>query len=81
MKNLQFTKEADEQLKKLDPKDKKEIVHKTGELIENPELGKPLRYQWKDYRSLRIGVFRVIYFIRGENVMVTKIGHRKDVYD
>jgi mRNA interferase RelE/StbE len=51
-------------------------------LTRNPvEFGKPLRYSLQGCRRLRIGDFRVIYKIEGETVLVTKIGHRKEIYE
>lgn len=48
----------------------------------NPvEFGKPLRYSLKGCRRLRVGDFRVIYKIEGETVLITKIGHRKEIYE
>jgi mRNA interferase RelE/StbE len=32
-------------------------------------------------RRLRVGDYRVIYRIEGENLTVHAVGHRKDVYD
>lgn len=51
-------------------------------LTHNPvEFGKPLRYSLKGCRRLRVGDFRVIYKIEGETVLITKIGHRKEIYE
>lgn len=47
------------------------------------EYGKPLTKEWKDYRRLRIGDYRVIYKVFEETiiVMIVEIDHRKTVYD
>lgn len=46
-------------------------------------FGKPLRYDMKGYRSLRVGDYRVIYRIHEEQIVVViiDIDHRKDVYE
>lgn len=46
-------------------------------------FGKPLRYSLYGQRRLRVGDYRVIYWIeRHQNtVHITSIKHRKDVYD
>ena len=46
-------------------------------------FGKPLRYNLKLYRSLRIGNYRVIYTIEQENhiVIIVAIKHRRYVYE
>ena len=42
--------------------------------------GDPLRRSLKGFRKLRVGDYRVIYYIGGKTVFILKIGHRKDVY-
>ena len=42
--------------------------------------GEPLRYQLKGYWKLRIGDYRVVYRIVGQEVWVYRIQQRKDVY-
>lgn len=47
------------------------------------EYGKPLTKEWKDYRRLRVGDYRVIYKVFEESllVLIVEIDHRKQVYD
>ena len=50
-------------------------------LTEMPELyGKPLRKSLAGYRKLRVGNYRVIFKIRGMEVRILIIAHRKEVY-
>jgi mRNA interferase RelE/StbE len=42
--------------------------------------GRYLRRQFKGYRKLRVGDWRVVYRICGEDVMILMIGNRRDVY-
>ena len=44
-------------------------------------MGKPLSGQWKGYRSLRVGDWRVIYHVEGAEVYIHVIGIRRDVYN
>lgn len=39
-----------------------------------------LKGQFAGLRKYRIGDYRVIYAILGDDVLVLRIGHRKDVY-
>jgi mRNA interferase RelE/StbE len=58
---------------------RREIEHK---LTTKPiEFGKPLRYNLKGCRRIRVGDYRVVYIIEVERVTVVKIGHRKEVYE
>ena len=50
-------------------------------LMQEPLLvGEPLRQSLKGHRKLRVSDYRVIYRIDGNDIIVLKIGHRKDVY-
>ena len=48
-----------------------------------PELvGKPLRQNLQGFRSCRVGDYRIIYRVEGnETIYIIAIRHRKDVYD
>lgn len=48
---------------------------------EPAHYGLPLRYQLKGYWKLRVGDYRVVYQIVGQEVWIFRIDHRKDVYD
>ena len=53
-------------------------------LIRDPvAFGKPLKYHFFGERSLRVGSYRVIYQVdrKAQTVLVTKIGHRSEVYE
>jgi mRNA interferase RelE/StbE len=66
-----------------------DIRHRIRTTIENKlmtdplHFGKPLRYSLSGQRSLRIGDYRVLYYIDHEQhrVLVTAIGHRRDIYE
>jgi mRNA interferase RelE/StbE len=45
------------------------------------KYGAPLKRGLQGYRKLRVGDYRVIYKVKNYNIIVLKIGHRKDVYD
>ena len=53
-------------------------------LLTNPgKFGKPLRNTLKNYRSLRVGNYRIGFRIEDKQliVLVIKIGLRKSIYD
>lgn len=45
------------------------------------KYGVPLRRNLKGYWKLRVGDYRVVFLVEGEEVFVLIICHRKDVYD
>ncbi|ODS32122.1 MAG: Plasmid stabilization system protein [Candidatus Scalindua rubra] len=65
------------------PKNVKERIRRAIEqrlLIEPEKYGEPLKRGLKGYRKLRVGDYRVIYKVEKENIIILKIGHRKEVY-
>lgn len=50
-------------------------------LSQNPYLGKKLRGELSDQYSLKIWPYRIIYYITPKHdIIVTDIGHRKEIY-
>lgn len=65
------------------PKNIQERIRRAIEerLLQDPaHYGVPLRKSLQGYRKLRVGDYRIIFKIDGNNIIVLKIGPRKDVY-
>ena len=47
------------------------------------QLGKPLRHNFAGCYRLRVGDYRIVYFMKADlrEVVILTIKHRKDVYD
>ena len=58
------------------------VAHAIAKLANDPHLGKQLKAELSDYRSFRVGDYRVVYFIRKNIVQVEiiRIAHRKEAY-
>jgi len=69
-------------LKKIDEKNKAIIKRAIEErLSTHPEsYGKPLQRTLKGYWKLRIGAYRVVFKISGNEVLILGIVHRKTIY-
>ena len=78
---LSYSDKASKQLAKLDRSIKIQLMKKFGELEQNPLLGKPLGNILKNQRSLHVGKFRAVYFIKEQKILITKIKHRKKAYE
>ncbi|NUN93299.1 MAG: type II toxin-antitoxin system RelE/ParE family toxin [Verrucomicrobiae bacterium] len=50
------------------------------ELVARPDAYPALRGEFAGLRKLRVGDYRVIFAILGEQVLVLRIGHRREVY-
>ncbi|HOE07719.1 MAG TPA: type II toxin-antitoxin system mRNA interferase toxin, RelE/StbE family [Treponemataceae bacterium] len=91
MYSLKLTNIAAEFIKKLDKKSQSQIIEKIELLKENPlEIGKQLKGNLKDYRSIRsVGQrYRIIYKVCETEVIVViaaigirKDGDKKDIYE
>lgn len=44
-------------------------------------FGKPLRESLKNYRSLRVGKYRIVSRVTKDSVYTLAIGHRQDTYE
>lgn len=66
--------------KKLDLFNREKLEKQIHKIVENPEVGKPLRYK-RGERCLYIKPFRLIYAVRGDEIILLKFGHRKDIYE
>ncbi len=51
------------------------------ELTSRPTSCLPLKGQFAGLRKLRVGDYRVIFVVQEEEVLVLRIGHRRDVYE
>ncbi len=66
----------------LDGKTKARIKKAIGTrlMIAPHQYGKPLRKTLKGYWKLRVGDYRVVFKITGNEVLILGICHRKEVY-
>jgi mRNA interferase RelE/StbE len=67
----------------LDPPVRKRIkIAIEQRLVSHPEdFAKPLAYNKAGLWSLRVGSWRIIFSLKGDEVWVLRIGHRSEVYD
>ena len=65
------------------PGNVKERIRKAIEarlLVDPVSYGLPLRKSLQGYRKLRVGDYRIIYRLENKDIIILKIGHRRDVY-
>ena len=78
---VRFTPRFLKNIKGLDRAVQVQVVREIDVLRTRPYIGKPLRGEWKDVFSLRIGNYRVLYQVRGSEVLLLTVRHRKHVYE
>lgn len=71
-----------EDIPRVDPPTRKRIKAAIETKLSNrPEdFAKPLAYTKAGLWSLRVGTWRVIFNLRGEELWILRIGHRREVY-
>jgi len=81
MVKITFTEGFEKEFKKVKDKTLKErVLKQIKKIIENPSAGKPLRYDFKNERTLYVKPFRLIYAIKKDEIILLRFHHRKDVY-
>lgn len=76
-----FSDEFRDDFKRIKDKNTRlRIIKQIKKLSVLPESGKPLRYNLKEYRTLRIPPFRLLYRIENDKIIINCFEHRKDVY-
>jgi len=80
MVNIIPSKSFIKDIKNIDQNNREKLEKQIKKIIRDPHVGKPLRYK-RGERSLYIKPFRLIYVMRGSDVILLKFDHRKRVYD
>ncbi|HPB54064.1 MAG TPA: type II toxin-antitoxin system RelE/ParE family toxin [Saprospiraceae bacterium] len=79
--NIVYKKSVYRDLKKLSKTEAKRILDLIEtELIKMPESNPTLKGQFAGLRKHRIGDYRVIYALLGLDIIILRIGNRKEVY-
>ncbi len=82
MYKIQIDSKVKKQLAKIDPRYQKAIKYSIDALSTNPLAGKKLDPPLGHLRSLRVGVYRILYEIFKKEllILVVTVAHRKEVY-
>ncbi len=76
-----YTEKFERAVRKLKDAALKERVRKqAGEILERPDIGKPLRFDRKGERSVWVPPFRIIYSWEGNTVTFLNFDKRDVVY-
>jgi len=78
---LLYTKSAVRDIHKLDIVAKKRIKKKLEEFVtDSPFYAKKLVHSAIGSYRWRVGNYRIVFDIDGKNVVILRIGHRKEIY-
>jgi addiction module RelE/StbE family toxin len=76
-----YTEEFKRDLRKVKDNKIQARIKKTIQKVkDDPEAGKPLKYELSGLRSIRIQPFRILYELRNDVIILHKFDHRETVY-
>ena len=75
-----YTEKFEKDFRKADFDIKQKASKQIHKIIQNPEIGKPLRYDLKGERTVYVKPFRIIYAFSNNTLYFLRFEHRKDVY-
>lgn len=78
--NITYKKSVHRDLKKLSKEEADRVLNQIEEALSKKADAYPvLKGQFAGLRKYRVGDYRVIYAILGDDVLILRIGHRRDV--
>lgn len=81
MAEIRYKSSVTRDLKQIPPADKQRILDQTKEVLAaNPRSGEPLRGEFGGLYKLRVGDYRIVYALVGEDVLVLRIRRRSNAY-
>jgi mRNA interferase RelE/StbE len=79
--NIVYKKSVERDLKRLSKSEARRVLHQIEEeLSKKADTHPVLKGPFAGLRKYRVGDYRVIYAILGDEVVVLRIGHKKEVY-
>ncbi len=59
---------------------KERVKKQIEKLVADPEVGKPLRYDRRGERRLRVGPYRILYAVKDDVLYLLDFRHREEGY-
>lgn len=80
MVDVIYTDKFEKEVKKLDSSIKDKVIKQIEKIIQDPNVGKPLRYDLKGERTIYVKPYRIIYHFSQTTITFLRVEHRKSVY-
>lgn len=80
MVEIIYPDKFEKEVKRLDSSIKLKVIKQIEKILQNPERGKPLRYDLKGERTIYVKPYRVIYSFNQKSIIFLRVEHRKFVY-
>ena len=81
MVEVVYTEKFEQEFKKIDHSIKEKAIKQIKKIIENPEIGKPLKYNLHGERTVYVKPFRIIYSFFNNTIYFLRFEHRGNVYE
>ncbi len=79
--SIRYKKSVAKDLARLDTREARRVLDKIEkELSAHPDRYPALKGEFAGLRKMRMGDYRVVYAILGNDVLILRIGHRGQVY-
>jgi len=79
--NIRYKKSIERDISRLSKKEANRVINKIEEeLSERAESFPILKGDFAGLRKLRVGDYRVVFTVIDNNVLVLRIGHRRQIY-
>jgi len=79
---IRWERRAVKEVAALQKDERERIVGAVEGLRDDPHKGSIMSAEWKGFRRLRVGPYRIIYAYQGGDLMISvvRVGHRREVY-
>ena len=81
IKEIVYTEKFERDVKKVRGNLREKLENQIRKILEDPELGKPLRYGLKGEWTTYVRPYRLIYAIHGDRLVLLRFEHRENVYE
>jgi len=82
IREIIWTQRFEQEFKKIrDRATQDKLEKQIRKIYENPNFGKPLRYDLNGEWSIYVKPYRLIYKVEGDKLILLKFEHRKEVYE
>jgi len=81
MVDVVYTEKFEKEFKKTDKSIKNIAIKQIQKILQNPEIGKPLKYNLKGERTIYVRPYRIIYSFFENTLYFLRFEHRKEVYE
>ena len=79
---IRWERRAVKEVAALEKAERERVVAAVEGLRHDPHKGSIMSAEWKGFRRLRVGPYRIVYSYQGRDLMISvvRVGHRREVY-